>query len=291
LLSSPHKEHGKRPSGTETARTAKAMTSNLPSKFTKSPEQETFIENVLRSNFIFQQLSSSEPDADEYRKKKDTDILEVVAAFEEVAFPEGSYLCKQGDLDDTDYLYIVYEGDCSVSIDGKRLEEPYGTMKKGSLVGELAIIYDTARAATIMAITPIRVFRLHRDSYHYFTTISSSSSEGSTPVSPQEILQDELKEIDNAIDQIAGVKSKYGGAIIPRFKPERKWLWSRWSGTILQQAWRPACWNMLLSVVFVAIIRFVCNNVIDKPITWPIGMIPDKSHCFVSRILGFSILW
>ena len=271
-----------------------------PPKFNKSRQEEKFIENVLQANFLFlEDFATTKSKTETKKKKKDDDLSDAVAAFEEVNFPEQSYLCKQGDLSDTDYLYIIYSGECSVFIDDKQLQEPYGTMAEGSLIGDIAMIYETARAATVQAMTPVKAFRLHRRSFNYFLHLktvnneerSGSASSSSTVMSPKEKMQHDLKEIDTVIDQIAGIKTKYGGDIIQPFKPTRKWLWSRWRGTIMQQDWRVACLNMLLCVVFQLSFRWVCDNIINQPISWSIGMVPDQNHPFVARLLGLNKLW
>jgi len=58
-----------------------------------------------------------------------------------VTFAEESYLCEQGD-EQADYLYIIYRGACNALIDGKQLDEPYGTMQEGSWIWDVAMISD-----------------------------------------------------------------------------------------------------------------------------------------------------
>ncbi len=275
---------GKRRIGTAVSSTVNgSSTINGPNATFVSPEhdktreKEALIKDVVQSNYIFHDASTSGINGN------DSDVSKLVAAFEEVEFAEGFSICKQGDLDDTNYLYIIYEGDCSIVIDGKQLVEPYGTMHKGSVVGDMAMIYDAPRAATVTALTAVKAFRLHRDVYNSFLESKGSDA--------KERLRKELKEIDAAIDRIAGVKSEYEGDIIPQFKPDRSWLLRQWEGTILQQAWKPAFWNMAMSALFIYSFRFGCNNIVNEPITWSIGKIPDKDHYFVSRLLGVSKLW
>jgi hypothetical protein len=176
-------------------------------------------------------------------------------------------------------------------------------MVEGALIGDVAMIYETARKATVQAKTPVKAYRLHRQSFNYFinssngkqesssSSLSSSSSSYSSKLSPKEQMKKEVKEIDLVIDQISGVKTKYDNNIIMPFKPTRKWLWTRWKGTIIKYAWRPACLNMFMATMYQVMLRFTCNNLINQPITWSIGMIPDKSHPIIARMVGISGVW
>ncbi|KAL7450137.1 hypothetical protein ACHAWC_002108, partial [Mediolabrus comicus] len=94
-----------------------------------------------------------------------------------------------------------------------------------------------------------------------------------------------IKKIDQVIDKISGVKTRYGGDIIRQYKPARKWLWGRWKGTILQQAWTAAAANMMISICFIATLRHFC-----KP-TWAVGQIPDATFPIVSRLSALAKLW
>ena len=281
------------PSGTElrTTTVTEEPTTYRPPRFLKSEEEASFIESVLRTNFIFNEYSTSTIDGN--------NTGSIYEAFERVDFEKGSLLCKQGDTIDIDYLYIVYRGECSVIVDGKRLVESYGTLSEGILVGDIAMIYDKkARSATVQATTHVTAFRLHRDAFDYFlaqtaqTTTTQSLTYKERVIMMKEQLRKDLTNIDAVIDQVAGIKARYsGGDIIQRFEPSRMWLWSRWEGTILQQVYKPAVWNMMLSAVFIVTFRFICNNVNNQPITWRIGMLPDPNHPILSRMHGLTKLW
>ena len=173
-------------------------------------------------------------------------------------------------------------------------------MTEGALIGDVALIYETSQTATVQAATPVKAYRLHRQSFDYFlnssnekqqTQFSSSSSSSSSKLSPKEQMQKEVKDIDLVIDQISGVTTKYDNKIIMPFKPTRKWLWTRWKGTIMQYAWRTACLNMCMVAIFQVLLRFTCTHLINQPITWSTWMIPDKSHPIIARMTGLNGLW
>ena len=103
------------------------------------------------------------------------------------------------------------------------------------------------------------------DSCKTYTDSSPSTN------SRAEKVKRDVREIDDIIDRISGVKTKYDGDIIQKFKPGRMWLWSQWRGTIMQHAWRPVVGNMIISLLFMIAIRFLNDHVFRNPVTWPIG--------------------
>ncbi len=144
------------------------------------------------------------------------------------------------------------------------------------MVGELALLMDQDRAATVTAKTRVVAFRLDRESFNHFMTGSLVKAED---------IKVELTEIDHVIDKVSGVNKRYKGNIILPYKPSRGWLWRRWRGTILQQSWRAAVANMLLSSCFVVIIRTTCGP------TWAPGQIPDPNSPVISRLLPLAQFW
>ena len=244
----------------------------IPKVFPKEDEEMLFIKEVLKANFLFQDFSNE-------NNEDNLDLSEVIASFEKYTYDKGTMLCKQGDTEDTDYLYLIVSGSCSVSIDGKVLPDPYGSMGSGSLIGDLAMMYGTARAATVRTETPMTVFRLHRTDFYHFLDYADidrndsgkSDINSSSTVSRTEKIQQQIEEIDEILDQISGVKSKYLGDIIRPFQPERMWLWSRWKGTILQHAWKSAVLNMVVSFLFLTAVRLTSDHIFKSPITWPVG--------------------
>jgi hypothetical protein len=234
-----------------------------PPLFRKTAQEDKFIMETLRTNFMFQDLPS--------------DMMEsLVKAFEKVEYPTGSVIVNQGDAD-ADFMYILSKGECSVAIDGKILPEPYGTMTRASIFGELALLYDAPRAATIKTKSSATLFRLDKDSFMFFLVNKRSES--------PENLKAEIQKIDKAIDKISGVTSRYGGTIIREYRPERGWLWRRWKGTVVQHAWKPTLGTMLMSFFFILFIRTKVAH------TWPLGTAPDHNITAIARLEVFGKLW
>lgn len=71
--------------------------------------------------------------------------------FSERTFPAGSTVVREGDEKGVGF-FVVAEGSGSVSIDGKEV----GTIGPGDYFGEVALISDRVRTATVTATTDLR---------------------------------------------------------------------------------------------------------------------------------------
>ena len=288
----------------------------VPNYFPKQTEEILFLQNIVVDNFLFQDFAAKYDD-DKYhyeknRKKKKGEIDEkvnnnttnalsgIIGSFERCTYKNrGTVLCEQGDMINTDYLYVIANGTCSVSIDGKRLPHPYGSMGMGSMIGDLALLYGDCRAATVQCDTKsVTVYRLHRSDFYYHLDANnreitnSTATAAASNINIGKEIQKQVKEIDGVIDEISGVKKKYDGSIIRQYRPQRSWLWRRWKGTILQHAWKPAVANMVVSTIFIMTLRLVASErIFHAPITWPIGEIPDANHPLILRMKGLYKLW
>ena len=96
---------------------------------------------------------------------------------------------------------------------------------------------------------------------------------------PKEELED-LREIDEKINQVSGTHSLYGGVVILPYKPERLWLWRQFNGTVLKLSIGPTLLNMALCVAFVVYARYATGEEIFE-----IGAgAPDGSLPFVQNL-------
>src|SRR5271169_612125 len=83
---------------------------------------------------------------------------------ETINFAAGQFVCKAGERGDT--MYIVNEGEVDI-LDGTDLLEAAGP---GSIVGELALIDDEPRSATVVAKTDCRLVAVDRRRFQYMVT-------------------------------------------------------------------------------------------------------------------------
>jgi len=105
----------------------------------------------------------------------DSEAEELVERGEVRSYPPNTVLCHEGSFESM--FYIILDGEVQVTkvIDPgavrvlKRLES-------GDFFGEMAIIQNAPRAATVTAITPTTVLQIHRDAFDLFLRRSASLS-------------------------------------------------------------------------------------------------------------------
>jgi cAMP-dependent protein kinase regulator len=87
------------------------------------------------------------------------DLAEVLEHGRWVNVPPGEVIIRRGEP--ADAFYAVGSGRVEVEPDGA----PPKTLGPGSFFGELALLSDVPRTATVVARTPVRVFRLGREGF------------------------------------------------------------------------------------------------------------------------------
>ena len=118
----------------------------------KTDNQMTRIKTSIVNSVIFQNLESNE-------------IEIVIGAMEEKNFSSGQTVIQQGDAGDC--LFIVESGelDCYRKIENKdKLLKTYGP---GESFGELALLYNAPRAATVKSKSKAILWSLDRETFNY----------------------------------------------------------------------------------------------------------------------------
>ena len=113
--------------------------------YTKTDEQKAFLQQALKEHFVF---------AFAHLEEKEKNAL--INAMELTSVEKGSTFIKQGDKGD--YMYVLQSGTVGFFIDGK----DEGEATTGAIVGELALLYDCPRAATVLAKTDCQLWRLEQ---------------------------------------------------------------------------------------------------------------------------------
>ena len=106
---------------------------------------DTKVESLRRAP-LFENLSKDELE----RLARVTEDLEVA---------EGKVLCREGEP--AQEFFVIIDGEVDVTQRGERVR----TLSDGDFFGEIALLEDIPRTATVTATTPLRFFVLTRQSF------------------------------------------------------------------------------------------------------------------------------
>jgi cGMP-dependent protein kinase len=123
----------------------------------KTKKQEQIIRSAVSENFIFASLNSNELDI----LVNAMSIIKVEAM--QNVITEG----KEGD-----YYYIIEQGEMTVYVGGREV----GILNTGKGFGELALLHNTPRAATIRANTTSSLFALDRTTFRFVIAQTQSQA-------------------------------------------------------------------------------------------------------------------
>jgi len=121
----------------------------------KTASQSALISRAVRDNVLFNGLDNSQRDR-------------IVEEMFTTTIAKGTVLIKQGDQGD--HLFVVETGNFSVSVNNA----PVATRGPGTLFGELALLYNAPRAATVTATSDSKVWVVDRHTFRKIITDMSS---------------------------------------------------------------------------------------------------------------------
>jgi len=280
--------------------------------FTK--KDQAFLKQALLRNAMFTNLPESSLNA-------------LLKEFQKVRVPDGEVVVRQGDSpEDDDYVYVIGpDGECAVTVDGTRVPEPYGTMKSSAIFGELAVLYNKDRAATITAgafgggsdarqrarrgptisnnkrTTGVILYRVLGTKFKKILETPIGGGDdgtagerrggttlfGGTSSSNLASLET-AQQVDDVVQQVSGTKSVYGGYIIRPYEPDRRWLWRRWTGTVLQHSYKTCLLNVLLTTIIVILVGIRTGSL---QVGGTVGFLPDPSDPIMQRFQMVKKIW
>ena len=90
------------------------------------------------------------------------DLAQLARVTEDIEVGPGKELVREGETGQE--FFVIVEGDVKITRRGKRVAQRGG----GEFVGEIALLHDTPRTATVTVETPVRLFVLTRKDFRYF---------------------------------------------------------------------------------------------------------------------------
>jgi len=129
-----------------------------PPTHAKTDAQKDRLTKVLKKSFMFNQLDPK-------------DLETVLMAMKEVTCKDGEKVITEGD--DGDFLFVIETGkcECKKKISGK--EKVVKVCEPGDVFGELALLYNCPRAATVQAKGKAVCWQLDRDSFSHIVKDSA----------------------------------------------------------------------------------------------------------------------
>jgi CRP-like cAMP-binding protein len=103
---------------------------------------------ALRSAPLFEDLSRKE-------------LSQLARVSEDLEVDPGTVLCKEGEIGHE--FFVIVDGKVKVSRKGRRI----ATRDGGDFVGEIALLEEIPRTATVTAETPVRLFVLTRKDFRH----------------------------------------------------------------------------------------------------------------------------
>jgi CRP-like cAMP-binding protein len=88
------------------------------------------------------------------------EFVQLERVCEDVQVEPGKVLCKEGQIGHE--FFVLVDGNVRVTRTGRRV----ATLSGGDFVGEIALITEMPRTATVTAETPVRLFVLTRREFH-----------------------------------------------------------------------------------------------------------------------------
>jgi len=122
-----------------------------PPNHPKTDEQKTRLKTTLQKSFMFSAL-------------EDKDMEVILGACIECNFPAGTKVINEGE--DGDYLFVIEQGtlECIKMIGGEN--KVVKTVNTGDVFGELSLLYNCPRAASVVAKDACVCWKLDRESFN-----------------------------------------------------------------------------------------------------------------------------
>jgi CRP/FNR family transcriptional regulator, cyclic AMP receptor protein len=89
------------------------------------------------------------------------ELTQLARVSEDLEVEPGKVLCKEGEIGQE--FFVIVDGKAKVNRKGRRV----ATRSSGEFVGEIALLEEVPRTATVVAETPVRLFVLTRKDFRH----------------------------------------------------------------------------------------------------------------------------
>jgi CRP/FNR family transcriptional regulator, cyclic AMP receptor protein len=96
------------------------------------------------------------------------DLTHLARVSEDLEVEPGKVLCNEGEIGQE--FFVIVDGKVKVTRKGRRV----ATRSSGQFVGEIALLEDVPRTATVTAETPVRLFVLTRKDFRHLLDTNPS---------------------------------------------------------------------------------------------------------------------
>jgi CRP/FNR family transcriptional regulator, cyclic AMP receptor protein len=87
---------------------------------------------------------------------------------ERLEYMSGDELFRQGDYGDA--AYVILEGEADILVDTPEGTVKVATLGKNDIIGEIAILCDVPRTATVIAHGDLKILRVSKDGFFHLVT-------------------------------------------------------------------------------------------------------------------------
>jgi len=103
---------------------------------------------------------------------KEAELAQLVQLGEATYFEEHANIVIEGEM--SWGLFVILEGIVGIFKHNKMTGEPYdvGQLKQGNFFGEMSLVDENPRSATVKALTHVRVFYVSKENFHKFLSQS-----------------------------------------------------------------------------------------------------------------------
>jgi CRP-like cAMP-binding protein len=103
-----------------------------------------------------------------FSKIEPTKLKLLAFTSERLSFFEGDELCRQGDVGDA--AYIILDGKADVLVNTPRGPVRVAEVGRNDIIGEIAILCDVPRTATVLASSDLETLRISKDGFFHLVT-------------------------------------------------------------------------------------------------------------------------